>query len=122
MMKTNFIYTQVWDKYLPIIRILLKRSNAADQTLDMNSTDFEKAAAGRRDSYKFNVRIKRGKIDNIVTSLVAKDLVTTMQKDEVIKGLFMQHEYELDMNKNFQLLIRLLPEVPVVQEEPTHTN
>ncbi|HWJ89999.1 MAG TPA: hypothetical protein VNR87_02760 [Flavisolibacter sp.] len=118
-MKTNFIYTQVWDKYLPIIRILLKRSNAGEQTLDMNSIDFEKAAAGRRDSYKFNIHIKRGRADNVITSLVAKDLVSTLQKDDTIKQLFMKHEYEVDMNKNFQLMIRLLPEVAVGQDEIT---
>jgi hypothetical protein len=121
-MKMNFIYTQVWDKYLPIIRILLKRSNAGDQTLDMNSTDFEKAAAGRRDSYKFNIRFKRGRVDNAITSLVAKDLVSTLQKDETIKQLFMMNEYELDMTKNFKLLIRLLPEVHATQEEPAQSN
>ena len=36
------MYTQIWNKYLPIIRILLKRSTGSDQTLNLNATDFER--------------------------------------------------------------------------------
>jgi len=40
------MFTPTWNKYLPIIKILLKRSVNAEQTLDMNSTDFQRAAGG----------------------------------------------------------------------------
>ena len=42
------MYTQIWSKYLPIIKILLKRSANGNQTLELNRIDFERAGTGRK--------------------------------------------------------------------------
>lgn len=49
------MFSQAWNIYLPIIKILLKRSAGADQTLDMNRTDFERAAGGRKAKLTFSI-------------------------------------------------------------------
>ncbi|MFL5740645.1 MAG: hypothetical protein ACJ75B_10540 [Flavisolibacter sp.] len=107
------MYTQVWDKYLPIIRILLKRSQASDQLLEMNLTDFEKAAVGRRDSYNFSIHFRNGRPDNPITSKVAKDLSEILLKDDTVKDLFTRNGYDFQMNKKFQLNIRQVAKAPV---------
>lgn len=101
------MYTQVWNKYLPIIRILIKRAATAEQTLAMNATDFQRAGAGRKVSYKFSMRFSNGRLeDNISTSPVAKDLLTVLLQDDLIKSLFKQNTYQVEMNTKFQLGIK----------------
>src|SRR5215217_3668803 len=104
------MYKHVWNKYLPIIRILIKRSLTADQTLAMNATDFERASAGRKAGYKFSLGFSNGRLNTAMsTSPVAKDLLETLLQDEVIKECFMQNEFVLDMSPKFLLVIKALP-------------
>ena len=43
------MFVQTWNKYLPVIKILLKRSVQGEQTLEMNSSDFPAGALSRLD-------------------------------------------------------------------------
>ena len=45
------MFLQTWNRYLPVIKILLKRSVNAEQTLDMNSSDFQRASGGKKIKY-----------------------------------------------------------------------
>lgn len=103
------MFFQAWNKYLPIIKILMKRSNTGDQTLDMNKTDFERAAGGRKAKFTFNVTLHKGRIQNITSpSPVAKDLATLLQEDEMTRVLVRQIDYQFTMNSSFQLTIKNL--------------
>jgi hypothetical protein len=42
------MYSQTWNKYLPVIRILLKRSATAPQQTGLNKTDFETGGSRTR--------------------------------------------------------------------------
>lgn len=104
------MYTQVWTKYLPIIRILLKRATNNDQTLDMNRIDFERAGSGRKAGYKFNIEFSRGRVDNVISaSPLARDLATVLLQDEVVKDLFNKNDYHVSLNTKFQLHIKYKP-------------
>jgi len=100
-----FIHT--WNKYLPVIRILLKRSVVADQTLDMNQSDFRRAAAGKKIKFAFSLEMTNGRAkgDQMATS-IAKDFVTALQMDDSIIQFLRQKRIEFTMNSNFQLLIK----------------
>ncbi len=116
------MYTQIWNKYLPIIRILLKRSKVSDQLLSMNRTDFERAGVARKSGYKFEIHFINGRVDNILgTSQLAKDLAATLLEDEVIKDLFSQNTYFVSMNTKFQLAIKLV-EKPASDTETVLTD
>lgn len=108
------MFSQAWNKYLPIIKILMKRAaSGEDQSLDMNQTDFERAAGGRKAKFTFNVALHKGRIQNVSTpSPVAKELATILQEDEVTRKLVREFDYEFVMNSSFQLTIRQsIPEV-----------
>ena len=101
------MFLQTWNKYLPIIRILFKRSVQGEQKLDMNSTDFEKAAGGRKVKYAFKIVLVNGRIQNIDNPPpLAKNLVDALQQDDVARAFIRQSELVLIMNNNFQLLIK----------------
>ena len=101
------MFFQAWNKYLPIIKILMKRTTGGDQTLDMNKTDFERAAGGRKAKFTFNVMLHKGRIQNSAAPPpVAKDLATLLQEDEMTRVLVRQYDYQFSMNASFQLGIK----------------
>ena len=103
------MFFQAWNKYLAIIKILMKRSPSGDQTLDMNKTDFERAAGGRKAKFTFNVLLHKGRIQNVTNpSPVAKDLATLLQEDEMTRVLVRQFDYQFSVNASFQLTIKNL--------------
>ena len=113
------MYTHIWNKYLPIIKILLKRSAVNDQTLDLNRIDFERAGSGRKAGYKFNIEFSKGRVTNVISgSPLASDLAAVIQQDGIMKTLLGENDYQISLNTKFQLSIKnCTPQpVPVLQE------
>ena len=108
------MFTPTWNKYLPIIKILLKRSVNAEQTLDMNSTDFQRAAGGRKVKFSFTMFLVKGRPQNMQSPPpLAKDLVTALQLDDTTYKFIRSNEIEISMNSSFQLTIKnCTPPVP----------
>ncbi len=116
------MYTQIWNKYLPIIRILMKRATTGDQTLNMNLTDFERAGIARKSGYKFLIQLSNGRVDNVISSSeLAKDLAATLLQDEVVKELCTRNDYHITMNAKYQLGIKFIACEHVQEEEAEHT-
>jgi hypothetical protein len=114
------MYTHIWLKYLPIIRILLKKSTAGDQNLDLNRIDFERAGVARKAGYKFTIEFKNGRVGNVIsTSPLAIDLAAVLLEDATIKNLFAVNNYEVSLNTRFQLSIKnctVKTEAPELEE------
>jgi hypothetical protein len=118
------MYTLIWQKYLPVIRILLKRAAKEEQTLQLNTSDFEKTAAARKTSLAFTLLYHNGRPDRLSGLPVAgKDLATVLQEDPAIRELFRGGEYQLSMNKKMLLTIQctrtVVEEVHSVQADET---
>jgi hypothetical protein len=101
------MFIQTWNKYLPVIRILLKRSVNADQTLDMNQSDFQRASGGKKVKYTFSILLIKGRLRATeAPPPLAKDLVTVLQQDDVAFSFLRKNELEFAMNNSFQLVIK----------------
>lgn len=101
------MYTHIWNKYLPIIKILLKRSAASDQTLDLNRIDFERAGSGRKAGYKFTIEFSKGRVTNVISgSPLASDLAAVIQQDGIMKTILSENDYQIMLNTKFQLSIK----------------
>jgi hypothetical protein len=101
------MYTQIWSKYLPIIKILLKRTVNGDQVLDLNRIDFERAGSGRKAGYKFSIEFTKGRVANIISgSPLASDLALVMLEDANIKALLIPNSYIVSLNTKFQLSLK----------------
>jgi hypothetical protein len=111
------MYTHIWAKYLPIIRILLKKTAAGDQTLNLNRPDFEKAGIARKAGYKFTIEYRNGKVANVIsTSQLAMDLAAVMLEDAGIKALLVNNNYEVALNTRFQLFLKNTTPKEVLEE------
>lgn len=112
------MYTNVWAKYLPIIRIVLKRSFTAEQILSLNSSDFLRAGLSRKSGYKFLLKFREGRIDNVIVDLpLASSLATTLLQDKVIKDLFKENEFHISLNPKFELTIKHIQAFVKTKEE-----
>ena len=102
------MFTQTWKKYLPVIVLLMKRAEKAEQVLDMNHTDFERATGGKRIKLSFShLRVDNGrtKYEAKPTALTT-DLTNVLQEDEKARSITRNQLFEFTMNSNFQLIIK----------------
>jgi hypothetical protein len=100
-------YLTTWKRYIPVIRLHLKRSLVEDQQFKLNITDFESAGDRGKSGYTFNIALENGKItNNISGSAVARDLYEAMKDDEVIKGILQNKSVKISVGKSFVLSIK----------------
>ncbi len=101
------MYNHIWKKYLPIIKILMKKSATEDQVLDLNRVDFERAGTGRKAGYKFTIEFTDGKVGNVISgSTLAMHLASVILEDDAAKQILQDNNYEVSLNTKFQLSIK----------------
>src|SRR5436309_10233630 len=101
------MYTNAWNKYLPVLKILVKRALQTEQKFQLNLTDFEKLGPNRKAAFKFSLRLKNGKIITIPSAqtVMSKDLATVLLSDPVMHEWLKQNEIEISLNSKFILTI-----------------
>lgn len=113
MEERNYLVT--WKKYLPVIRLHLKRSLSEDQNFKLNITDFESAGDRGKSGYTFSLILDNGKVTTSVSgSPVARDLYELLKTDEVSKAFFADRIVKIAVGKTFVLSIKTTS-VPVLQ-------
>ena len=112
------MYTYTWKKYLPVIRLLLKKSASADQSLSLNRTDFEKTTKLRKPACSFNVEIVKGRLRPLNPPVAARDLLEILLQDSVTEGLLRKQHFGITFSSDFQLSIKNLTP-PDETTEPT---
>ena len=101
------MYNHIWKKYLPIIKILMKKSASGNQVLDLNRVDFERAGTGRKAGYKFTIEFTDGKVGNVISgSTLAMHLASVILEDDSAKQIINENNYEVSLNTKFQLSIK----------------
>lgn len=114
------MYTYIWNKYLPVIRILLKKSATGDQVLSLNREDFERAGTGRKAGYKFLIVFTDGKVSNVISgSDLASHLASAMLEDAATKAVLLTGQFEVLLNTKFQITIKNTTPQPIVTEVVT---
>jgi hypothetical protein len=111
------MYIPTWAKYLPVMKILLKRSVTGEQVFNLNVSDFKLAGATRKSGYKFIIHFIDGKVDNLLNSNIARDFAVALLEDVHTKEIIMQNNYDISMNEKFQLCIKIVNKTHSDQEE-----
>ena len=113
------MFLHTWRKYLPVIILLMKRSGKSEQVLDMNQTDFERAAGGKKAKLTFSsLKLDNGRTNYDANySPLAKDLIAVLQENDQTGALMKQKQFEFSLNSSFQLTIRNTTAVSEEKEE-----
>jgi hypothetical protein len=100
-------YLTTWKRYMPVIRLHLKKSMNEDQQFKLNITDFESAGDRGKSGYTFNIVMENGKvINNISGSAVARDLYEAIKGDDAAKALLQDKSVKISVGKTFMLSIK----------------
>ncbi|TFF30454.1 hypothetical protein [Mucilaginibacter psychrotolerans] len=100
-------YLTTWKRYIPVIRLHLKRSLTEEQSFKLNITDFESAGDRGKSGYTFNLTMENGKVTNNVSgSAVARDLYEALKDDETIKAFLQDRHVKMSVGKSFVLSIK----------------
>lgn len=111
------MFVQIWSKYLPVIILLMKRSEKGEQVLDMNRTDFQRATGGKKIKLSFpELILEKGRLNpQAKYSVLAVDLASLIQENEQSRKLIKEKRFEFSMNSDFQLTIRSY--TPVIEQQ-----
>jgi len=113
------MYTYAWKKYLPVIRILLKRSSTAEQVLSVNGIDFEKANRNRKNTSSFTLECNKGKLTPLHPVGAGKEFTEVLLEDAIIKPLIKSNHYIFTFTRNFELNIKNITANQVASDELT---
>lgn len=103
--------TNAWIKYLPVLRIVLKRSLTAEQQFALNAPDFGRAGFTRKSGYKFLLKIKDGRLSNVIIDTpIASMLATTLLDDKAVCGLLSTNEFHISLNPKYELTVKHIPQ------------
>lgn len=102
-------YTRVWKKYLPVIRMKMKKAIIAEQELQLDEIDFKmpgkKAIAG----YSFNLEMDKGSVsNNIAGAIAARTLVDVLKEDQVSRELLSKHKVKISLDRKFCLRMEVV--------------
>lgn len=113
------MYTHIWNKYLPVIRILLKKSAKESQSLAFNVSDFEKTGPQKKTGFNFTLELQKGRVYNLAgLSGPAKELLAVLTQDTATNELLQKGEYHLTMNAKFVLSIHQVSSVEEITPLP----
>lgn len=106
-------YLQLWKKYMPVIRLLLKKSG--DQKLQLYRHEFETTGVRNKSGYSFNIEMVNGKVMNKISgTAVAKDLVQSMNENPDLNAWLKSQNIKISMGRSFELNLQKI--APVVAE------
>jgi len=100
-------YTATWKKYLPVIRLHIKKSLTEDQQFKLNVIDFESAGGRGKSGFPFSLQMENGKVvNNISGSAAARDLFDVLKSDELVKALLSDKNVKISVGQSAVLSIK----------------
>ncbi|RYY93990.1 MAG: hypothetical protein EOO11_18765 [Chitinophagaceae bacterium] len=112
------MYQQVWQRYLPVIRIVMKRALSSDQVLPLNAPDFERLGLTRKSGYKFEIGLANGKLRNVIVDVpLAAALAQVLLEDAAVQAIIQEREFVFSLSPRFELSIRHIVAATVPEDE-----
>jgi hypothetical protein len=106
------IFLALWTKYLPVIRILLKRSVREEQHVSLGKLELQAADSRKNANYTFNLEILNGRMENGIGSKpISKDLFIVLSNDLAVTDFMSDKMITIGMGKNSQLTLKSEPAV-----------
>ena len=103
-MRDAGVYTQLWKKYLPVIRLLLKKTVDSDQKLQIYKHEFASTGAKNKLGYIFNLEIVNGKAINKSSAIaVSFDLLNVLNENALTNEWLKGKSVKISVNKACEL-------------------
>lgn len=115
-MRDAGMYTQLWKKYLPVIRLLLKKTVDGEQKLQIYKHEFERTGARNKLGFVFTLELVNGKpINKSNTTAVASDLYGVLISNEAVAEWLKDQCVKISVGRSCELVMQKFEKV--VKEE-----
>ena len=105
-MRDAGVYTQLWKKYLPVIRLLLKKTADGDQKLQIYKHEFVSTGAKNKLGYIFNLEIVNGKAINKSAVLASSfDMLNVLNDNNLTAEWLKGKTVKISVNKACELTL-----------------
>ena len=98
-------YITIWRRYIPVIRLLLKKSLVEEQKFSLNRTDFEAIGERKDGGYTFSLVMENGKVMNTIQG-IARDLHEILMSDPATKELLKGKSVKMNVGKSCVFTIK----------------
>ncbi len=107
-MRDQGVYVQLWRKYIPVIRLLLKKTLAGtDQKLLLYKHEFEKTGAKNKLGYIFSLEVVNGKpINKSDKTAVAADLLTVINETEGVASMLKEQSVKFSVGRSCEMSLQ----------------
>jgi hypothetical protein len=119
MNNKQIAFAGVWSRYMPAIRILIKKAITAEQLITINQSDIERAAGIKKSGYRFSIRFIKDRPELLHSNNdIAQAFIAALTEDEIIKEYLRDNNYTFSFNSKYQLQIKTDP----TQKEVIHPD
>ena len=103
-------FLTLWMKYLPAIRILLKKSVNEDQQISLGKMELATLDNRKNANFSFNLAITKGKVENTIgVAAIGKDLFNVLSNDSIIKSFMDDKNIMIQMTRASLLTLKSTP-------------
>jgi len=103
-------FLSIWAKYLPAIRILLKKSVIEGQEISLGKLELQSVDNRKNANFSFSLEISKGKVENnIGTAPIGKDLFSVLSGDSIIKSFMDDKNISIQMTRASLLTLKSNP-------------
>lgn len=97
----------LWTKYLPAMRILLKKAMNEQQQLALSKIELQAVDNRKNVNFSFNLEISNGKVESTLgVSSMGKDLFNVLNSDLLVRNFMVDKKIMIQMNRSSLLTFR----------------
>jgi len=100
-------FLALWTKYLPAIRILLKKAVNEEQQITLSKMELQSVDNRKNVNFSFNLEISNGKIENSIgVPTMGKDLFNVMNSDQLVRNFMIDKKIMIQLSRASLLTFR----------------
>jgi hypothetical protein len=97
----------LWTKYLPAIRILLKKAVNEEQQFTLSKIELQSVDNRKNVNFSFNLEISNGKVESgLGVSPMGKDLFNVLNGDLLVRKFMLDKKIMIQMTRSSLLTFR----------------
>ena len=97
----------LWTKYLPAMRILLKKAMNEEQQLAFSKIELQAVDNRKNANFSFDLNISNGKVESTLgMSSMGKDLFNVLNSDLIVRSFMADKKIMIQMTRSALLTFR----------------
>src|ERR1700754_177677 len=93
-------FLALWTKYLPAIRILLKKAVSEEQQITMSKMELQSVDNRKNVNFSCALEISNGKVENsLIVPEMGKDLFNVLNSDQLVRKFMLDKKITIKMTR-----------------------